>query len=147
MWLLESLDQLTEWVSEKFSSVTNKNIPVPSFPGHPLTENEMMKQIFIKSVKKNRTLDVTFPFPDQMPLFESQPAHYISHLTGHEGPGSILSYLKKKHWATYLSSGLCFGGIGFGFFHISIELTEQGLGNIYIHLIGLYLTILSYSSL
>lgn len=68
----ESLDQLTEWVVEKFSSVTNKNIPVPSFPGHPLTKNEIMKQIFVKSVKKNRTLDVTFPFPDQIPYYQSQ---------------------------------------------------------------------------
>lgn len=68
----ESLDQLTEWVVEKFSTVTNKNIPVPSFKGHPLTKNEIMKQIFVKSVKKTRTLDVTFPFPDQVPFYESQ---------------------------------------------------------------------------
>ncbi|GAA5812303.1 hypothetical protein MFLAVUS_005754 [Mucor flavus] len=123
----ESLDQLTEWTVEKFSSVINRNIPVPSFEGHPLTKNEITKQIFIKSVKKTRTLDVTFPFPDQGPFYESQPAHYISHLTGHEGPGSILSFLKKKNWATYLSSGMCFGGIGFGFFHVSVDLTEQGI--------------------
>lgn len=49
-------------------------------------------------------------------------------MTGHEGPGSILSFLKKKNWATYLSSGMCFGGIGFGFFHVSVDLTEQGIG-------------------
>ncbi|KAI8639740.1 Metalloenzyme, LuxS/M16 peptidase-like protein [Parasitella parasitica] len=125
----EPLDQLTEWAVEKFSSVTDKNIPVPSFPGHPLTRNELMTQIFVKSVKKNHTFDITFPFPDQNPYYESQPAHYISHLTGHEGPGSILSFLKKKNWATYLSSGMCFSGIGFGFFHIGIDLTEQGLAH------------------
>ncbi|KAG2201269.1 hypothetical protein INT47_006772 [Mucor saturninus] len=125
----ESLDQLTHWVVEKFSSVTNKNIPVPSFKGHPLTKDQVMKQIFIKSVKKTRTLDITFPFPDQSAFYESQPAHYISHLTGHEGPGSVLSFLKKKNWATYLSSGMCFGGIGFGFFHISVDLTEQGIAH------------------
>ncbi|KAI9336687.1 Metalloenzyme, LuxS/M16 peptidase-like protein [Pilaira anomala] len=123
----ESLDQLTEWVVEKFSNVINRNILVPSFEGHPLTENQTKKQIFIKSVKKTRTLSVTFPFPDQAPFYESQPAHYLSHLTGHEGPGSILSYLKKKNWATYLSSGMCFGGTGFGFFHVCVDLTEQGI--------------------
>lgn len=124
------MDQLTDWVVEKFSGVTNKNIPAPSFEGHPLTQNEVMKQIFIKSVKKTRTLDITFPFPDQSVYYESQPAQYISHLTGHEGPGSVLSFLKKKNWATYLSSGMCFGGIGFGFFHISVDLTEQGIGKV-----------------
>jgi insulysin len=37
----ESLDQLTQWAVEKFSAVKNKGIPVPTFEGHPLTENEM----------------------------------------------------------------------------------------------------------
>ncbi|KAL4209234.1 Metalloenzyme, LuxS/M16 peptidase-like protein [Rhizopus microsporus] len=123
----ESLDQLTKWVVEKFSSVKNKHIPVPSFHGHPLTKNELMKQIFIKSVKKSRTLEITFPFPDQTAFYECQPANYLAHLIGHEGPGSILSFLKKKTWATTLSSGLSYGGVGFSFFHLSIELTEEGL--------------------
>lgn len=30
---------------------------------------------------------------------------YISHLLGHEGEGSILSYLKNKGWANELSAG------------------------------------------
>lgn len=63
---------MTEWVVEKFSNVINRNIPVPSFEGHPLTENQTKKQIFIKSVKKTRTLSVTFPFPDQALFYESQ---------------------------------------------------------------------------
>ncbi|KAI9282259.1 Metalloenzyme, LuxS/M16 peptidase-like protein [Sporodiniella umbellata] len=125
----ESLDQLTKWVVEMFSSVPNKNIVVPSFPGHPLTKNELSKQIFVKSVKRNRTLEITFPFPEQTSYYESQPANYLAHLTGHEGPGSILSYLKKKAWATSLSSGVSYGGVGFAFFHFSVELTERGLSH------------------
>ncbi|KAG0165438.1 Insulinase (Peptidase M16) [Apophysomyces sp. BC1034] len=123
----ESLDQLTAWVVEKFSGVPNKNLTVPTFKGHPLTATELMTQIFVKSVKDNRTIDITFPFPDQTPYFKSRPGHYISHLIGHEGPGSILSYLKNKGWATYLSAGSYDGGIGFGFFHANIDLTEEGL--------------------
>lgn len=37
----ESLDQLLQWVVEKFSAVKNKGIPIPTFEGHPLTENEL----------------------------------------------------------------------------------------------------------
>ncbi|CAO3652625.1 unnamed protein product [Cunninghamella blakesleeana] len=122
----EPLDQLTQWVVEKFSEVQNKNIQVPTFPGHPLTENELMKQIFVKSVKHNRILEINFPFPDQSRYYESQPAHYLSHLIGHEGTGSILSYLKKKGWATYLSSG-CGSSRGYSIFQTSIDLTKQGL--------------------
>ncbi|ORZ13145.1 Metalloenzyme, LuxS/M16 peptidase-like protein [Absidia repens] len=123
----EPLDQLTQWVVEKFSNVPDKNIQVPTYPGHPLTENELLKQIFVKSVKHNHLLGITFPFPDQTSYFESQPVNYISHLIGHEGSGSILSYLKKKGWATYLTSGCSNGGRGFSFYHASMDLTEEGL--------------------
>ncbi|ORZ23200.1 Metalloenzyme, LuxS/M16 peptidase-like protein [Absidia repens] len=125
----ESLDQLTQWVVDKFSNVQDKNIKIPTYPGHPLTQNELRKQIFVKSVKHNHLLEITFPFPDQTPYYDSQPVHYISHLIGHEGTGSILSYLKKKGWASYLSSGCCSAARGFAFYHASIELTEEGLEN------------------
>lgn len=39
---LESLDQLTEWAVDKFKDIRNKSIDPPSFPGHPLTKNELM---------------------------------------------------------------------------------------------------------
>ncbi|KAI7855111.1 Metalloenzyme, LuxS/M16 peptidase-like protein [Circinella umbellata] len=123
----ESLDQLTDWAVEKFKDVRNKGIEPPSFPGHPLTEKELMKQIFIKPVKDVRSLEMTFPFPDQRPLYGVQPGRYISHLIGHEGHGSILSLLKKNGWANYLQVGSIHGGIGFEFLRISIDLTEEGL--------------------
>jgi insulysin len=55
-------------------------------------------------------------------------------LVGHEGVGSILSLLKKKGWANYLSAGPSHGGIGCEFFKISIDLTESGLGKVYFYL-------------
>ncbi|KAM3582293.1 metalloprotease [Umbelopsis sp. WA50703] len=125
----ESLDQMTTWTVEKFKDVRNKDIDAPAFEGHALTPNELMKTIFIKPVKDVRSLDMTFPFPDQHPLFRVQPGRYLSHLIGHEGPGSILSFLKKKGWANYLQVGTSHGGIGFEFFRISVDLTEEGLNN------------------
>ncbi|KAG0170307.1 Insulinase (Peptidase M16) [Apophysomyces sp. BC1034] len=125
----ENLDELTEWVVEKFKDVRNKDIEPPSFAGHPLTENELMKQIFIKPVKDVRSLEMTFPFPDQRPLFAVQPGRYIAHLIGHEGQGSILSLLKKNRWANYLQVGTIHGGIGFEFLRISVDLTEEGLAH------------------
>ncbi|RQM06093.1 hypothetical protein DH86_00002403 [Scytalidium sp. 3C] len=52
------------------------------------------------------------------------------HLIGHEGPGSIMSYIKAKGWATSLSAGgysICPGTPGM--FSIQIRLTEEGLKN------------------
>ncbi|CAO3650854.1 unnamed protein product [Cunninghamella echinulata] len=125
----EPLSTLTEWAVDKFKGVRNKDIKPPSFDGHPLTEKELMKQIFIKPVKDVRSLEMTFPFPDQRPLYEVQPGRYISHLIGHEGKGSILSLLKKNRWANYLQVGTIHGGIGFEFLRISVDLTEEGLAN------------------
>lgn len=51
--------------------------------------------------------------------------------------GSILSLLKKKGWANYLSAGPSHGGVGFEFFRISIDLTESGLGKVFFYLWGL----------
>lgn len=34
----------------------------------------------------------------------TKQGQYISHLVGHEGPGSLLSYLKRKGWANSLSA-------------------------------------------
>ena len=46
-------------------------------------------------------------FPPQSTNQSTPPpsSRYISHLLGHEGEGSVLSYLKAKGWANELSAG------------------------------------------
>lgn len=39
---------------------------------------------------------MTFPIPDLQKYYKSNPGHYLGHLIGHEGPGSLLSELKSK---------------------------------------------------
>ena len=57
-----------------------------------------------------------------------RPGHYLSHLLGHEGKGSLLSYLKAKGWGLALYAGGQSGEVGtYGFFKITVELSEQGL--------------------
>jgi insulysin len=38
-------------------------------------------------------------------FYESHPSRYLSHLIGHEGPGSILALIKAKGWANGLGAG------------------------------------------
>ena len=69
-------------------------------------------------VKDIRQLDIAWPLPPQDPLYLTKPCRcvracararelraehscvclrrYVSHLVGHEGPGSVLSLLKAK---------------------------------------------------
>ncbi|CAG8531352.1 10171_t:CDS:10, partial [Cetraspora pellucida] len=126
----QPLDKLNQWVVEKFSKVKNKSVPIPVPKDHyPITEKELRSQISMKPVKDNHCLDLTFPFPDQETLYNSQPGRYIAHLIGHEGVGSILSLLKKKGWANKLNAYNSHQYVGFEVFKISIELTEEGLAH------------------
>lgn len=124
----ESLDELETWVGELFAGVHNKDLPPKRWDGlQPLTKDELMTQIFAKPVMDQRTLDICFPYQDEEDLYESQPSRYISHLIGHEGPGSILAYTKAKGWANGLSAGPSSVCPGSALFQISIKLTEEGL--------------------
>ncbi|KAF3827763.1 hypothetical protein GH733_000998 [Mirounga leonina] len=123
----ESLDNLTNLVVKLFSEVENKNVPLPEFPEHPFQE-EHLKQLYkIVPIKDIRNLYVTFPIPDLQKYYKSNPGHYLGHLIGHEGPGSLLSELKSKGWVNTLVGGQKEGARGFMFFIINVDLTEEGI--------------------
>ncbi|XP_019411060.1 PREDICTED: insulin-degrading enzyme [Crocodylus porosus] len=92
----ESLDELTSLVVKLFSEVENKNVPIPEFPEHPFQEEHLRQLYKIVPIKDIRNLYVTFPIPDLQKYYKSNPGHYLGHLIGHEGPGSLLSELKAK---------------------------------------------------
>jgi insulysin len=126
----ESLDELETWVSELFSEVKNKDLPENRWDDvQPLTKDEISTQIFAKPVMESRSLEISFPFQDEEDMHETQPSRYLSHLIGHEGPGSILSYIKEKSWAQSLSAGASPVCPGSAFFEIGVRLTPEGLKN------------------
>ncbi|KAJ3072227.1 Insulinase (Peptidase M16) [Podochytrium sp. JEL0797] len=122
----ESVEQLSEWVTSMTSAIKNKDIPVPSFPGHPLTKKQLLTSISVKPVKDTRSLQLTFPLPDLSAYYLCKPSHYLSHLIGHESEGSLLALLKQKGWAQDLSAGASSGAVNFAFFKISVGLTALG---------------------
>ena len=73
-------------------------------------------------------LEISFPLEYQPPFWKHKPIDFISHLVGHEGPGSLHSYLKKKQWLTSLNCGPQNLGRGFAMFKITIYLTPEGFG-------------------
>ncbi|TRY55890.1 hypothetical protein DNTS_029134 [Danionella cerebrum] len=108
----ETLDDLTAMVVKLFGEVENKSVP------------QFYKVVPIKDI---RNLYVTFPIPDLQKYYKSNPGHYLGHLIGHEGPGSLLSELKAKGWVNTLVGGQKEGARGFMFFIINVDLTEEGL--------------------
>ncbi|ANB12559.1 Ste23p [Sugiyamaella lignohabitans] len=130
----ESLDTLEEWVVSKFSAIRNIDIPRPHSEYHsngivPLTSKELGKIIRAKPVMDTKHLVLTFPVPDQRPVYTVKPSHYFSHLIGHEGPGSLLHYFKQREWANSLSAGSQHVIDGTDFFVVDVELTTKGLDN------------------
>ncbi|KAJ2729183.1 metalloprotease [Coemansia sp. BCRC 34962] len=124
----DSLDQLTEWAVSKFSPILSKGMTKPLFKGHPLTEREMGKFIRVKSIRQQRTLDMTFALPDVKPFRQTKPSRYLGSLVGHEGKGSILSYVKRRGWATSIVAGRSpTSAEGFDMFKVTVSLTELGL--------------------
>ncbi|KAJ2616625.1 metalloprotease [Coemansia sp. RSA 1365] len=126
----DSLDQLSEWVVDKFSHIKSKGPTKPLFEGHPLTANEMGKLVWLKSVQQQRSLDLTFALPDVKPFYHTKPAQYLGSIIGHEGRGSVLACLKKRGWATSITAGCSpMSAEGFDTFKITVNLTESGLKN------------------
>ncbi|KAL2024660.1 hypothetical protein VTK56DRAFT_6861 [Thermocarpiscus australiensis] len=127
----EPLDVLQSWVVEHFSSVKNKDLAPNRWVDEvPFTREQLGIQIFAKPVMDTRELSLTFPFIEQDHLYESQPSRYISHLIGHEGPGSIMAYIKSKGWANGLYAGAWPVSPGTpDVFECQITLTEEGLKN------------------
>ncbi|CAI4219521.1 unnamed protein product [Parascedosporium putredinis] len=127
----EPLDLLEKWVVELFTPVPNKNLPINRWDDEaPLRPSELGMLCFAKPVMDSRELNLYFPFLDEEELYMSQPSRYVGHLIGHEGPGSIMSYIKAKGWANGLSAGtypVCPGTPGI--FDCQIRLTEEGLKN------------------
>lgn len=123
----EPLDVLQKWVVELFSPIVNKRLPPNQWTHEvPFRKEDLGMQCFAKPVMDSRDLSLIFPFMDEEALFESQPSRYISHLIGHEGPGSIMAYIKSKGWANSLSAGafpICPGSPGL--FEVQIRMTEE----------------------
>lgn len=123
----ESLGQLEKWAIELFSEVPNRNLVQDQWDSKPLFTAGM--QVFAKPIMDFHALSIDFPFLDEEGLYDTLPSQYIIHLLGYKGPGSILSYLKAKDWATKIvpyARAVCPGS---AYFSIWIVLTKDGLTN------------------
>lgn len=123
----EPLDVLEKWIVELFSAVPNKDLPQNRWDTEvPMRPSDLGIQCFAKPVMDSREVNLYFPFLDEEEMYLTQPSRYIGHLIGHEGPGSIMAYIKAKGWATGLSAGtypICPGTPGL--FDCQIRLTEE----------------------
>ncbi|KAK2466811.1 hypothetical protein APHAL10511_001069 [Amanita phalloides] len=126
----ESLDELAELTSRLFSPIQNRcQEDLPLIEDHPFGHNERGTLVAVQTVMHFHVLEISFPLEYQPPNWKYKPAGFISHLMGHEGSGSLLSYLKQKRWATSLSCGPQSLARGFAMFKLTVNMTKSGFQN------------------
>ncbi|OCH85237.1 LuxS/MPP-like metallohydrolase [Obba rivulosa] len=126
----ESLDELTDVVAPLFSPIVNRGLdPRPIIKEPFWGPSEMGTIIYIKTVKDYYDFNLTFLIPDQAPLYETQPARVLAHFLGHEGPGSVCTYLKKKGWLVSLSASVSSRNRSVTTFKVDGTLTKEGYAN------------------
>jgi len=82
--------------------------------------------VAVQTIMSFHAIEVSFPLPYQPARWKYKPANFLSHFVGHEGPGSLHSYLKQKGWLTALSSGPQNLGREFAMFKATLHLTKDG---------------------
>ncbi|KAG5637127.1 hypothetical protein H0H81_005656 [Sphagnurus paluster] len=123
----ESLDELSDMASTLFTPIQNRGRDaLPMLPEHPFGSNEKGTLVSVQTIMSFHALEISFPLEYQPPFWKHKPANFLSHFVGHEGPGSLYSYLKSKGWVTSLSSGPQNLARGFAMFKITVHLTEDG---------------------
>ncbi|KAG4923560.1 hypothetical protein AAZX31_18G052800 [Glycine max] len=146
----ESLDVLESWVVELFGAVKKGQAnPVFTVEG-PIWKSGKVYRL--EAVKDVHILDLSWTLPCLHQEYLKKPEDYLAHLLGHEGRGSLLSFLKSRGWATSLSAGVGEEGIYRSsiayVFVMSIHLTDSGVEKIFdiIGFVYQYLKLLSQDS-
>lgn len=126
----EDLDQLQVWVEAKFSAVENKRLQKAPINVDIFRSEDLPLQVNIKPYREMRTLSVAFQLPDVSAEYANKPLSYVGNILGHEGEGSLLSYLKAQGWVDSLGAGVSLDYKGGSVFSISMDLTAAGEANI-----------------
>lgn len=124
----EELEKLAEWASDLFGLVQNRQALPPKWPNDvPVWTMEQRKTaIYLKTITDILKLHLRWIVPDQRPHYRTAPSAYVCHFLGHEGPGSLLAFLKARGWATALSA-YCSADSEFVFLTCTVSLSDEGL--------------------
>ncbi|WDE13329.1 insulinase family protein [Thalassomonas haliotis] len=139
----QSLDELSTLASLKFADIPSAKEPLPQVTEPLYLPEHQGINVKVMPVKNDRQLIISFAMPSIDKYYRHKPESVLAYLIGHEGPGSILSLLKKQQWAMGISAGSGINGSNFKDFNVSISLTESGEQ----HLDEIVETVFSYITL
>lgn len=100
----EKVDVLAQWAKDMFSAIPNRDYKREKMTECPYDEKAMKKLYKIVPVKDKKTIEITWILKLQQEHYRNHPGKYVSNLLGHEGKGSLLSFLVKEGLATGLNT-------------------------------------------
>ncbi|CAB1115801.1 unnamed protein product [Ectocarpus sp. CCAP 1310/34] len=80
----------------------------------------------LEPLRGMRQLIIQWPMPPVRDLWRNSPTMVLSHLLGHEGPGSLYAALQDQGLANSLSSGMRTAHEDFSLFQVIVHLTREG---------------------
>ena len=140
----QSLPQLRKYVSDAFGDIPNRQIKPPedkwAFNIQPYmagkskipAEKSIVEIVPIQDLRQvTITWPIVFSSKEERELYRlNKPDYFVASLLGHEGAGSLLSYLKEQRWANALGASDNADLSDFGTFEVTVELTPKGLNAI-----------------
>jgi len=137
----QSVETLKSYVTDIFSSVPNRNNrtkPEESWAGIPPfldgTSEIPSTGYIVEIVPVQDLRQITLSWPivyandeEKETILLAKPDFYVAHLLGHEGPGSLLSFLKRRGWANGLAASTNENLSDFFTFDVTVDLTTKGL--------------------
>ena len=122
----QSIEELANLAKEKFSTIKSAERPQKKITEPLYLPENLAIKISVMPVRNDRKLIISFAMPSIDDLYRHKSESILSYLLGHEGKGSILSFLKHQQWAMALTAGSGVNGSNFKDFNISLSLTETG---------------------
>ncbi len=127
----ENLDSLKTWVDQDFSGVPNTNKQALEVTTPIFTPEFRGKVSMNESLKDTRELVLYWELPGKFAkMRDSKPGDIVSHILGHEGDRSLLSWLKEGKLAEGLVASANEMGNDNYVLTVKITLTRKGLKNI-----------------
>ncbi|NLD39445.1 MAG: hypothetical protein GX654_21535 [Desulfatiglans sp.] len=123
----KDLDELEKLAREYFLPVKNNNLEKIKYGPDYLEHVKGLRLIKRIPVKDIRELTLTFSTPSFIEYYRTKPEMLVGFCMGHEGKGSLLSFLKSQGLATGLSAGGGNTTTDYGKFVINIKLTQKGV--------------------
>ncbi len=125
----QSLEELQAVAVKYFSEVKNQDTPKPQTAETQFNMDLIPAVLMVKTDADEPRLQIQFPIFNLRHHWREHPEQYISHLVGHEGQGSLLSYLKQQGWADGLYASVGLSSYESYTLHVSVSLTDSGFEN------------------